>query len=148
MTHNIPGQSPSPSEMVQLFFGAGLFLSTHWKHFHFHRKILHNQWRHWKSFLCYCGCCLFEPESWLCSSFFNDWFSSIANVAQKLSTILPISAVVKKYLSRAFWECAMPLIPPVTFSAWFSCSIPWSDPMEENGTFDLLTENPLLDRNS
>ena len=42
----------------------------------------------------------------------------------------------------------MPLVPPVTFSARFSCSFPLSDPMEETGTFDFLTENPPLDRNS
>ena len=39
----------------QLFFGGGRFLSTYWRHFYFHRKILHNQWRCLKSFLRYCG---------------------------------------------------------------------------------------------
>ena len=42
----------------------------------------------------------------------------------------------------------MPLIPPVTFSARFCCSVPSSDLMDENGTFDLLRGNSPSGRNS
>ena len=54
--------------------------------------------------------------------------------------IFLISTAAKNYSLRVTCEFAIPLIPPVTFSAWFSCSMSWLLPIAVNGIPDLFTE--------
>ena len=84
----------------------------------------------------------FDPVSWRCSSLFLDWFSLIQKVSQKLLTIFPILPAIRKYLLSVTSEFAISLIPPITFNARLSCSIPWSLRIAVNGIPDLFTENP------
>ena len=80
----------------------------------------------------------FPPvSSWCCVRF------SLLPVQYCLSNsccIFESSGAMRKYLSSDFSFCVIPTMPPITLSSRFSCSIPWSGPIDVNPATPLVTQ--------